>query len=149
MSEMLGNQYFLARKYANAIDVFEKALTNDFKNKGIRCKLIICYTQAREIKKALDVFVTLIEDDIEFIINMDPVRDDCPCPELVFDLEANLDISLYSFDYYLSLGMLWLYCDLKKSIEYFRKAQKLDQENPKIKYILFHLISTLKKKENS
>ena len=44
MSEMLGNQYFLGRDYAKAATELYAALKTDLENKGIRRKLIICFT---------------------------------------------------------------------------------------------------------
>jgi len=146
MYEMLANQYFLARRYAQACDVYEKVLEKRPKDKFIRRKLIICYTQVGEIKKALDVFVSCLEDDIECILKIDPVAEDCPCPELVTDLEKKLASNLNSLDFHLMLGMLWLYCDVDKSIDYFLKAQRINPENATVKYILLLITSHRKKK---
>ena len=70
MSEMLGNQYFLARKYSLAAEQLEKALFNDPGSKGIRRKLVVCYTQTGDIDKALQLFLSLIKEDIDFVITM-------------------------------------------------------------------------------
>jgi len=145
MYEMLANQYFLARRYAQACEVYEKVLEKRPKDKFILRKLIICYTQIGEIKKALDVFISCLEDDIECIVKIDPIADDCPCPELVAELEKKLASNLNSLDFHLMLGMLWLYCDMKKSIEYFLKAQQLDPENAMVKYIILLITSHQKK----
>jgi len=136
MSEMLGNQYFLARNYAGAARELEKALQKDPANKYIRRKLIVCYNQIGHVRKAIDVFLSLVKEDVDFIINTDPVDDDCPCAELVYDAERFYPNNDESLDFHLMLGMLWLYCDVNKSIHYFQKAQELDAENPKIKSIL-------------
>jgi tetratricopeptide (TPR) repeat protein len=136
MFEMLGNQFFLVRNYSRAAEVLEEALLHDRKNKAIRKKLIICYTQTGEIEKALDLFISLINEDINFLINTNLEADDCPCIELVFDLEKKLVQNRESLDYHLILGMLWLYCDLKKSIKYFNQAHKLDPSNQKMKSVL-------------
>ena len=69
MSEMLGNQYFLARNYSGAAQELEKVLREDSKNKAIRRKLIVCYTQIGEIQEALSLFLSLAKEDIGFIIN--------------------------------------------------------------------------------
>lgn len=139
MSEMLGNQYFLARKYTLAEIELGNALANDPENKGIRRKLIICHVQKGNIERAFKLFVSLVEDDIGFIANSDPNLDDCPCPELVYDLEAQIGSDTNSLDYNLRLGMLWLYCDIKKSIHYFEMCQKLSFGNSMIKKILSRL----------
>lgn len=141
MYEMLANQYFLARKYARACDAYEKVLAKRPEDKFIRRKLIICYTQIGEIKKAADVFISCLEDDIECIIQIDPIAEDCPCPELVTELEKKLVNNLNSLDFHLMLGMLWLYCDANISLDYFFKAQRLAPENAVVKYIILLITS--------
>ena len=147
MDEMLGNHYFLARNYARAADLLEKALRSDPKNKGMRRKLIICFAQTGHIDKALTVFLSLIKEDIDFIINTDPVDDDCPCPELVFEMEHSIVESRHSLDTTLVLGILWLYCNVHKSLEYFSQAVKIDNNNKIIKSILALLSARLQEED--
>ena len=149
MSEMLGNQYFLARKYKRASEKLEKALLKYPGDKGIRRKLIVCYVQINETKRALDIFSSIVENDIYVILNCDPASDDCPCPELVTDMEAKLPDNQDSVDFFLNLAMLWLYCDLKKSLFYFKKAHQLGGENRMIINIISILTAKLKNKEKN
>jgi tetratricopeptide (TPR) repeat protein len=139
MDEMLGNHYFLARNYKRAAELLSNALQADPKNKAIRRKLIICYAQIGQIEKGLQIFLSLIKEDIDFVINTDPVDDDCPCTEIVFELEREHANNKDSLDYNLILGMLWLYCHLPKSMEYFQKATIQDPTNKLIKSILLLL----------
>jgi len=148
MDEMLGNHYFLARNYARAAELLERALRSEPKNKPIRRKLIICLAQTGHVEQALEVFVSLIKEDIDFIINTDPVDDDCPCPELVFELEHSNVHNHQSLDSMLVLGILWLYCNLQKSFEYFTQAAKLDNDDKMIKSILA-LLNVRLQKENA
>ena len=136
MHEMLGNQYFLARNYSRAAENLEKALVKFPRNKRIRRKLIICYTQLGEVEKALNTFISLIKEDIDFIINTDPIDDDCPCSELVFDLERRMSEKGESFNDLVVLGMLWLYCNIERSWNYFQQAARTQPDNPKIKSVL-------------
>lgn len=136
MSEMLGNHYFLIRNYVGAAQELEKALRKEPGNKFIRRKLIICYTQIGRVQKALDLFLSMIKEDADFIIKTNPVDDDCPCPELVYDMEKVCYSNQESCDFCLILGMLWLFCNVKKSISYFEKARKLDPDNKNTKSIL-------------
>ena len=119
MFEMLGNQLFLVRNYSRAVEMLEKGLWNDPKNKYIRRKLIICYTQIGEINKALDNFLWLIKKDIHFIIDIDPIADDCPCSELVFDSEAKLHENPKSINLLIISGILWLYWVGVRSVHRF------------------------------
>jgi tetratricopeptide (TPR) repeat protein len=117
---MLGNKYFLARNYQGAAQNLQYVLSQNPINKGARKKIVICYTQIGEIEKAFENFYALVKEDINFIINTDPVADDCPCPELVEKYAKVLPYEDNSSDMKLILGMLWLYCDVDKSLELFR-----------------------------
>jgi tetratricopeptide (TPR) repeat protein len=136
MSEMLGNQYFLARDYSRAASELHAALKTNSRSKSMRRKLVICYTQIAEIEKALDLFISLIKEDLEFVINTDPISDDCPCPEIVFDMEQKLENNDNSLDFNLILGMLWLYCNVAKSLHYFNRVLQIDPNYSKVKTIL-------------
>jgi tetratricopeptide (TPR) repeat protein len=135
MSEMLGNQYFLARNYDGATHELEGALFKDGKNKIIKRKLIICYNQIGQITKALQLFLSLIKEDAKIIIDIDPVADDCPCPELVYKYEKDSD-KIQTLDPMLRLGMLWLYCDVERSLAYFENTLKENPNNPSIQSVL-------------
>lgn len=136
MYEMKGNQYFLARNYKKAAENLEMALQIDPANKGIKRKLIICYVQTGLIDKAVELFISLSKEDISFIINTDPIEDDCPCPELVYDIEARQKAERLSLQQAQVLGILWLYCDVEVSHSYFQKALEIDPSNSRIKTIL-------------
>ena len=84
---MLGNQYFMARNYIGAASAFQDVLKEDPANTNARKKLIISLTQIGKYTQAIDQFSNFIGDNIDSIINTDPVKDDCPCPELVHNLE--------------------------------------------------------------
>ncbi len=139
MSEMLGNQYFLARNYAAAAKELEDALLRDPMNKFMRRKIIICLNEIGEIRKALAHFISLIKQDADFIINTDPIADDCPCGELVYDAERYLHNNLESVEFSLRLGMLWLYCDVNESIRYFQQAFDQSPNDGDIKTVLTFL----------
>jgi len=148
MDEMLGNHYFLSRNYGRAAELLEKALRTDPKNKPIRRKLIICFAQTGHIDKALSIFLSLIKEDIDYVINTDPVDDDCPCPELVFEMEHGNVIGDQTLDSNLVLGMLWLYCNLHKSYDYFVRASSIDKDDKMIKSIIA-LMDVRMQKENA
>ena len=120
-SEMLGNKYFLARNYNLAAVNFQETLKSDPINKTIRKKLIICYTQTGQVKKAFDIFYLLAKEDIEFIIDTDLVADDCPCEELTKKYGNILPYENESVDLKLMLAMLWLYCSTQKSLKFFKQ----------------------------
>ena len=135
MSEMLGNQYFLARNYANAAKNLQYALDIDPLSKPVRKKLVICYLQIGEIQNALNIFYNLILEDIDCIINTEPVSDDCPCPKLVAHYGTIIPYEENSADLKIMLGMLWLYCDINKSLSFFKSAEKMKPDDELIKSI--------------
>lgn len=136
MSEMLGNQYFMARNYSTALVELEDALFKNPTSKAIRKKLIICYTQTGKVTEALNLFYGLISEDIDFIIKTDALKDDCPCPELTEQIEKKNYPNEPSVEFFLVLGMIWLYCDVEKSFEYFIKASDINSSYPNLSEVL-------------
>jgi tetratricopeptide (TPR) repeat protein len=131
MNEMLGNQFFLTRRFNNATTHFEKALVLNPTNNDVKKKLIICYIQQNELKLALKLFTDLITDNIETILQSDPSKDDCPCQQMISEIE-NSQTKLTETEKNTILGILWLYCDKLKSKSYFEKLVK--QEPSKMIY---------------
>ncbi|NWF90989.1 MAG: hypothetical protein HXY50_16200 [Ignavibacteriaceae bacterium] len=129
MSEMLANHYFLVRNFLPAKTLFEKILIKEDSNKNIKKKLIICCVITGEIKRALELFTSLIEEDIDVILNTDLNSEDCPCPELIGQIENHNNFFNSESEYLIGLGILWLYCDLHQSLKYFNKVLVLAPDN--------------------
>lgn len=134
----------MARNYLGATTVFQNVLKEDPNNINAKKKLIISYTQIGKYSKALDLFCDFIGENIDEIIGTDPVKDDCPCPELVHNLENVTLDGNESFTTFETLGILWLYCDINKSVVNFKKALDLRPKDQKVNAILV----ILKKKQN-
>lgn len=145
MSEMLGNQYFLARNFTNAAKNLQYALDLDPLNKAVRKKLVICYSQTGEIQKAFNIFYNLILENINCIIDTDVISDDCPCPELVTHYGTILPYQENSTDLKLMLGMLWLYCDVEKSLNFFKSVLKENPDDERLKTISSMIEEKLRK----
>jgi len=145
MSEMLANQYFLTRKYNLAAKEMEESIFPVDNNKLIIKKLIICYTQINKPSEALDLFLEIIKTDIDTIIKTDLNSDDCPCFELIERIKC--DFVKYEDEFTKSyiLGILFLYCNIKQSLDYFKAAGGIDASNKKIK----NIIKILKNKINN
>jgi tetratricopeptide (TPR) repeat protein len=142
MSEMLGNRYFIARKYNKAAEQLEEALSDSNDPRKIKKKLIICYIEAGKTKKALRLFCDLLLIDPDLIINTDPYHEDCPCPELVVSREKSTEIGQMTAEDLEGLAMLYLYCDVERSLYYFRKALA-ESKNKKIITSIIKRISPL------
>lgn len=150
MSEMLANQYFLVRNFISAKSIYEGIIKNDSSNKTINKKLTICYITTGEIDKALNLFLTEIKDDIDFLIATDIHSEDCPCLELISQIENEEKRFKNEFEKTIALGILWLYCSLEKSIDFFKKAEVKNPADDRIKEINSILINKLvSNKQNS
>lgn len=139
MNEMLGNQYFMARNYLGAANAFQTVLQDEPKNINATKKLIISLTQIGKFSKAFDLFADFISENIDYIVNTDPAKDDCPCAELVNNLENKGKYGSESLTILETLGILWLYCDIHNSIEYFEKAIQLTPNDVKLNSVLLIL----------
>ncbi|MBN1350448.1 hypothetical protein JXJ21_13620 [candidate division KSB1 bacterium] len=136
MSEMLANQYFMARHYNKAIPLLQKVLDNDPGNINCIKKIIICYAQVGEISRAQEHFMQIMRRDPSIIIDTDPLEDDCPCPGIVQKMEKKTILVQDLATHFTVLGMLYLYCDLPKSISYFELSLEKSPDQPILKEVL-------------
>jgi tetratricopeptide (TPR) repeat protein len=132
MSEMLANQYFLARRFEKAQPLFEELLAHATASFRVKKKLIICYTQTGELEKAENLFLQVLREDPHLIIGTDPQSEDCPCPELTEQLERELKTKPPTVAQCNQLGMLYLCCELATSLHYFRLSLQMKSEQPRI-----------------
>lgn len=133
---MLGNQFFMARNYPAAQKELEEVYLKEPKNISVKKKLLICYTQTGKLKEAINLFFELIKENIEYILNTDPIKDDCPCPELIEKIEKHFHVENSNTEHLLILAIIWLYCDEQKSLEYFYKLQEVDPSNSIASYAI-------------
>jgi hypothetical protein len=80
-----------------------------------------------------------LKKDIHFIIDIDPVAEYCPCSELVYEIEAKLRENQDSFDFHGILGILWLYCNIERSLSHFLKAGELAPANSDVKSAIAYI----------
>lgn len=139
MNEMLGNQYFLARNYIQAEKELEAALVHNPSSVSIKKKLVICHIQTETIDRAVDLFLDVITHDVHSIMSTNPVFDNCPCPQLVYEMENSIPTTNEN-QKNLALGMLWLYCDIIPSYRYFLSINAPDE---RVKQIIAQLQATL------
>jgi tetratricopeptide (TPR) repeat protein len=122
----------MARKYYEAQFELEETLYKVPNSKPIKKKLIVCYTQTGKINKALDFFYDLLSEDVDIIANTDPVLDDCPCYELVEEIEKLNIYEENSRDFYVLQGIIWSYCDIEKALNFFEAAKSIDPKDSRI-----------------
>ncbi len=139
MSEMLANRYFLARQFSKAIPYFEDILQNNPSADLVRKKMIICYIETGRISEAFSLFYELVRKDPHIIIDTDSYYDDCPCAELIPKWRQKENASSASFELYEIMGMLNLYCDVDKSLEYFDKAAHVAETPSKLYSVMQHI----------
>lgn len=128
MNEMLGNQYFITRRFKEAASQFERCLLFDQENDEVKKKLIVCYIQQNESSLALKLFAELITKNIGIVLSSNPAKDACPCLELINQIE-NFPSKLIKSEKDAMLGMLWLYCDALKSRKLFNKLLQNEPNN--------------------
>ncbi|MBK8943950.1 MAG: hypothetical protein IPM32_01645 [Ignavibacteriae bacterium] len=148
MNEMLGNQYFMARNYLGAANAFQTVLKDEPDNINATKKLIISLTQIGKFSKAFELFAEFINKNIDNILSTDPIKDDCPCAELVNNLENKSKYGSESLTIFETLGILWLYCDINNSIDYFEKASALAPNDTKLNSVLMILKKKLRELSN-
>lgn len=144
MSEMLANHYFQNRKFITAAPLLEKALKNS-NDDCLKKKLIICYAETGRISEAFNLFRSLIRTNIKIILDTNTADEDCPCQDLIFQMENSFYSNDLDFTNLLQLGMLWLFCDKETSLNYFRKALNVQPDNNEI----IDTISIIKKYNQS
>lgn len=135
MSEMLANQYFLARKFNKAIPHLESVIQDEPDNELARKKLIICYCETGHVRSALELFFKVIKNNIKLIVDTDIISEDCPCPELLERMKWYEEVAINSFDFFCIMGMLNLYCDIHDSLNSFHKALEINPDDKLVRDI--------------
>ncbi|MDZ7763695.1 MAG: hypothetical protein U5K00_04620 [Melioribacteraceae bacterium] len=120
---MLGNQYFLSRRFEAAKPVYENLIGTSFYSDKIAKKLIVCYSVTHDTNRAFQLFYNLIQKDPRIISNTKFYEEDCPCPEILPQILSEEIVYENADEKYLALGMLSLYCNISDSLKYFNKLR--------------------------
>lgn len=131
MSEMLANHYFMIRNFNTAIELYERVVENFGRSSSLQKKMIICYIKTNQIENAKQEFCDLVEKDVEFIMHTEFKNNDCPCSDIIKEIEADL-LNLSSPEKDLALGIIWLYCDKNNSIYFLEKYLSKNQYDLRI-----------------
>jgi len=141
MHEMLGNHHFLLKDYVLALAHYEAVLSEGKASTVVRKRAIVCYIQTHQVNEALPLFADLIAEDIGCIIGHDNEQEGCPCPEIIQEYESRMTGSPSQNDL-TAMGMLWLYCEPNKSLQWFDRAVQQEPDNPYLKSVVTTLSST-------
>jgi len=136
MSEMLGNQLFMARDYLKASRQLSAVLKVEPENRKVQKKLIICYSQIGDMSLSLELFYDLIRKDPYFIIDTDLYNEDCPCPDIIERMKKDKGENGMSVEYHNVLGTLYLYCNIDESVSWFKKSIAAESDQPMVNGIL-------------
>lgn len=123
MNEMLGNHYFLTKRYKEAIPQYKMSLEKFPNNLFIKKKLIICLLNEGETEAAIKEFTEILDnEDIGKLLEVRKEEDECSCKQMIFELENNPS-KISDIDRCKILGILWLFCNSFSSLKYFEKLQ--------------------------
>ena len=83
MDRMLGNQYFMARNYSEAIPWLEKASEKYPEDLRIIRKQIICHIAAHSLDKAISILKKHAHQFSDMLFRNGLADANCPCPDLL------------------------------------------------------------------
>ena len=141
MCEMLGNQYFIAGNYLEAIRIYSNIINTEKTNAEIQKKLIISYLKTTQLNSALLQFIAILNSSRSVAKCNENSNDYCVCREMISELNENKWNNIVGLDRDLMLAMLWYFCDLKQSRKYFKRASILapnDKHISKINKIILN-----------
>ncbi|GAB4367651.1 MAG: hypothetical protein Kow0042_08400 [Calditrichia bacterium] len=140
---MLGNHYFMVRKFYSACSEYEEVLKAHPSNYAVMKRLIICYLKLGNYRKGFKLYYSLILKKPELLFTDTTDQEICPCQEIINDLQASAPAHLNEKEYYLTLAMLWSFRDVKESLNYFRQVQEMGYNIGKIENLIQRLESLI------
>ena len=86
---MLANQYFMMRRYLEAMEIFEKIYPKEKRNVKVIAKLIICLIYNKNVDKAFQIFIDNVSNDPLIFFNTALKNEDCPCTDLITNMKTD------------------------------------------------------------
>ncbi len=136
MDRMLGNQYFLARKFKEAIPHFEKVLVKSPGDSAVFKNLIFCLVVTEELDKAVAQMIMALHHSPEFLVELSAATDTNPYQEVFLERFTKPPATLSGGNYALAMGILSLYCHAELAVSYFHEAKKHSRNKKAIEEIL-------------
>ena len=143
----MANHYFLNHRFNEAAQIYSEILERNNRNDKVKVKLIPCLLKEGKVDYAFALFYELLNHN-PLLFPCDNNTEDCPCREVLNEIENDKTTKLSIKDFYLSLAMLYTYCDSFKAKRYFDLIKSLSPENKKYRKT-HQLISKLIQNQNS
>jgi len=126
MHEMLGHHHFMVGDYATALSHYRQVIQEGDANTEVKKRAVVCYVHTRRIAEAVLLFEELLKEDVDCIVRHNQDRYGCPCPEIIDEYECSLRTDEISQSDRIALGILWSFCDVHRSHEWFTEAIRED-----------------------
>lgn len=124
MDKMLGNQYFMAGKFKDAIPHFETRLEKEPDDWRTTKNLVVCYLAEEALDEALTLLKTLLQQAPAYEMVWKR-QDTCPCRDVMADWMKNPHTRMGRLGYLLSMGILSLFCEPELAEIYFKQAEDI------------------------
>lgn len=138
---MLGNQYFMARNFREAIHHFEKASKKHPDDLQLAQKYVICLAVNEQVDAAASEFLRILRCCPSVILTSQNLDPDCPCPEILAKWSLEPPARFDRFHYLTALGILAVFCKRELALAYFCKAREIKPTNAAVREIV-EIIST-------
>ena len=125
MSEMLGNQLFLAGKYGQAISQFREVLERNSTHLGVKSKLAFALAWEGDLEESLELLEQLLQVDPEGVVGS--LREICLQKEVKVDREKFTSVC--------RRAVIALFCDRGAALEWLRRAVSLRADERLEKFI--------------
>jgi len=140
---MLGHHYFMLRDFSTALSHYQEVLKGGGASTEVRKRALICYVQSGRIAQAIPLFEGLITEDLECIVKHNVDRYGCPCPEIIDQYECSRVTTDVAQGDRIALGMLWLFCDVRRSHQWFAEALREDSSSAFLRFVTGLLITRI------
>ncbi|MBC8192498.1 MAG: hypothetical protein ISR87_12115 [Candidatus Marinimicrobia bacterium] len=149
MTEMLANYYLMNRNFEAAVAELEASLINSPDSLSIKIKLMLSYVIADRTDEALPLLSTMVEADLSTMIGNFDSDEVCPF-SVLHTLITGTHKSVRSAENLTkSLGIIWLFQDVPKSLIYLEQAYANDSKNILLQKVINKVSEYVKESRSS
>jgi len=113
----------MARKFKEAIPLFEARLQKEPHDLPTMENLVVCYLAERDLQRALQLFEFLVAQSSKAVCWKH--QESCPCRDVMVDWVKNPPPRMSRLNYLISMGILSLFCEPEISEIYFKPANEI------------------------